>query len=252
MAYAPDSAIWDELSSRADLLQGQGIARLFRNSPARGEEYTREAAGIRLDFSRQLIDDSALGGLLALAEVADVLSGISSMFAGGQINTTEGRPALHVALRRPANEPLAVDGHDVMPKVEAERQRMAAFVDRVHRGEMTGFKGKGITDVINIGIGGSDLGIVMAVEALTVQRNKAINVHCVSNIDGARLHQLLDKCDPATTLFVVCSKSFTTLETQTNAAVARQWLVHAGGEGAVKDQFAAVSTNHGANGRLRN
>ena len=246
MAYAPDSAAWHELLSQVGPLRDQGVSQLFQECPERGERYTREAAGLSLDFSRQLIDDAALDGLLGLAEVADVSAGIRGMFAGECINVTERQPALHVALRRPGHQPLAAEGVDVMPLVEAERQRMADFVARVHGNELTGFDGQPITDVVNIGIGGSDLGIVMAVEALAEYRPSAIRFHAISNVDGVQLAHVFNVCDPATTLFVICSKSFSTFETQVNAEVAREWLFAAGGERAVAAQFAAVSTNHEA------
>lgn len=246
MGYAPVSLAWQELLRQVEPLVDQGIEHLFRADPDRGRRCVKQAAGISLDFSRQLIDDSALSGLLKLADIASVPDAIGAMFAGAEINFTEQRPALHVALRRPANQPLLTAGVDVMPLVEAERRRMADFVAQVHRGELAGFGGEAFTDVVNIGIGGSDLGAVMALEALAEYKHNGLTVHCVSNIDGVQLNHVLGRCDPSSTLFIICSKSFTTLETQTNAELAREWLHAAGGDEAVSRQFAAVSTNHAA------
>ena len=171
---------------------------------------------------------------------------IERMFSGEHINSTEDRAALHVALRRPAGRPLPVDGEDVMPLVEAERAKMRALAEALHAGELKGYTGIPITDIVNIGIGGSDLGLVMAVAALDGYRKPGLGVHFVSNLDGVQVSQVLETVNPETTLFVVCSKSFTTLETLTNAQVIREWLQQLGGAQAVAAQFVAVSTNHSA------
>ena len=165
------------------------------------------------------------------------------MFAGEKINTTENRAVLHAALRNRTDRPILVDGQDVMPEVRASLAKMRNFVEGVHGGRIHGATGKTFTDIVNIGIGGSDLGIVMATEALANFRNRNLRLHCVSNIDGVQLGDVLEKADPARTLFVVCSKTFTTLETLTNAKLARQWIVDRLGEGAPARHFAAVSTN---------
>ena len=165
------------------------------------------------------------------------------MFAGEKINTTENRAVLHIALRNRSDRPILVDGQDVMPEVRASLAKMRNFVDGVHGGRVHGATGKTFTDIVNIGIGGSDLGIVMATEALAKFRNRNLRLHCVSNVDGVQLGEVLEKADPARTLFVVCSKTFTTLETLSNAKIARQWIVDRLGEGAPARHFAAVSTN---------
>jgi glucose-6-phosphate isomerase len=168
------------------------------------------------------------------------------MFAGHPVNNTEDRPALHVALRRPADRPLLAYGEDVMPLVEAERAKIRELAEALHAGELSGHTGRPITDVVNVGIGGSDLGIVMAVQALAEYRKKGLGVHFVSNIDGVALQHVLDGVDPETTLFVICSKTFTTLETLVNAQAVRAWLLERGGPKAVAAQCVAVSTNHEA------
>ncbi len=168
------------------------------------------------------------------------------MFSGHPINNTEDRPALHVALRRPADQPLKAYGEDVMPLVEAERGKMRALADALHAGELKGYTGKPITDVVNIGIGGSDLGIVMAVQALAEFTRPGLSAHFISNVDGVAVDHVLRRVDPETTLFVICSKSFTTLETLVNARAVRAWLLEHGGAAAVAAQCVAVSTNHEA------
>jgi glucose-6-phosphate isomerase len=181
--------------------------------------------------------------LLELARARGLQQRIAAMFAGEKINTTENRAVLHVALRNRSDRPILVDGQDVMPEVRASLAKMRNFVDGVHGGRVHGATGKTFTDIVNIGIGGSDLGIVMATEALANFRNHNLRLHCVSNIDGVQLGDVLEKADPARTLFVVCSKTFTTLETLSNAKLARQWIVDRLGEGAPARHFAAVSTN---------
>ena len=168
------------------------------------------------------------------------------MFAGEHVNNTEDRAALHVALRRPSEQSLELDGEDVMPLVCAERHKMRALSDALHAGELKGFSGDPIRHVVNIGIGGSDLGLVMGVDALAEYVKPGLSVHFVSNVDGVQLAQALDRVDPAATLFVICSKSFTTLETLTNAQGVREFLLSHGGEAAVAAQCVAVSTNHEA------
>jgi glucose-6-phosphate isomerase len=222
------------------------IADLFRSDVGRFERLSYGAEGIILDLSRQLLDASAFESLLALAEQTEVPRWIELMFRGHPINNTEDRPALHVALRRPANTPLHAYGEDVMPLVECERAKMRALADLLHAGELRGYTGKPITEVVNIGIGGSDLGIVMAVHALAEDRRADLNVHFVSNVDGVALAHVLAQVRPETTLFVICSKTFTTLETLVNAQAAREWLLAAGGKKAVAAQCVAVSTNEAA------
>jgi glucose-6-phosphate isomerase len=244
--YGPRTPAWRKLEAKAAELESISIRSLFDDDPDRGERFSLEACGLWFDFSRQRLDREALDLLVELAEQTEVPRWIERMFAGERINNTEDRAALHVALRRPADQPIYIDGENVMPLVEAERQKMRAFADKLHAGELKGWTGKAITDVVNIGIGGSDLGIVMAVEALAEYRKPALGVHFVSNIDGVALTHVLDCVDPERTLFVICSKSFTTLETLTNAQAARAWLIEHGGAAAVAAQTIAVSTNHEA------
>ena len=244
--YGPRTAAWRSLTWHSDLLQGRTIRSLFDEDPQRFKRFSLESEGLLLDFSRQLLDARALELLLELAEQTEVRHWIELMFSGHPINNTEDRPALHVALRRPADRPLLAYGEDVMPLVETERRKIRALADALHAGELSGCTGRPITDVVNIGIGGSDLGIVMAVTALAEQRRKGLGVHFVSNVDGVALQHVLDAADPETTLFVICSKTFTTLETQTNARAAREWLLEHGGKAAIAAQCVAVSTNHEA------
>jgi glucose-6-phosphate isomerase len=241
--YGPRTAAWRALTWHSDLLQGRAIRSLFDDDPERFKRFSLETEGLLFDFSRQLLDARALELLLDLAEQTEVRRWIELMFSGHPINNTEDRPALHVALRRPADRPLLAYGEDVMPLVEAERRKIRKLADALHAGELNGHTGRPITDVVNIGMGGSDLGIVMAVTALAEQRPKGLAVHFVSNVDGVALQHVLDAADPETTLFVICSKTFTTLETLTNARAARKWLLEHGGNAAIAAQCVAVSTN---------
>ena len=244
--YGPRTKAWVALGERAGALDRVSIAALFDREPRRGREFCTEAEGLWLDLSRQRLDARTLSLLLGLAEQTRLPDWIERMFGGERINNTEDRAALHVALRRPADRPLEVDGDDVMPGVEAEREKMRALADSLHGGSLTGYTGREITDIVNIGIGGSDLGIVMAVEALDGYRRPGLCVHFVSNVDGVQLDRVLRTVDPETTLFVICSKTFATSETLANARGIREWLLHRGGPVAVAAQFVAVSTNHRA------
>jgi glucose-6-phosphate isomerase len=208
--------------------------------------FSRCEVDLFFDFSRQRVSAETLQLLAALAEARGLRSRIDAMFAGERINVTENRPALHVALRNRIDRSISVDGRDVMPEVRANLDRMRAFIDGVHSGRFVGATGKSFTDIVNIGIGGSDLGIVMASEALARYRNRNLQLHFVSNIDGVQLNDILEKVDAARTLFVVCSKTFTTLETLSNARAARKWIVDRLGAGAPAKHFAAVSTNQKA------
>jgi glucose-6-phosphate isomerase len=231
---------------RARALERSSIKDLFAADAQRFERCSLEAEGILLDFSRQWLDASALESLLRLAEQTEVPRWIELMFGGHPVNNTEDRPALHVALRRASTAPLYAYGEDVMPLVERERVKMCALADALHAGRLRGYTGKPITDVVNIGIGGSDLGIVMAVQALAEDCRPGLGVHFVSNVDGVALAHVLARVLPETTLFVICSKSFTTLETLVNAQAVREWLLAAGGKPAVTAQCVAVSTNDAA------
>ncbi|HEY0941070.1 MAG TPA: glucose-6-phosphate isomerase [Steroidobacter sp.] len=235
---------WQRLTAAAQRLRETHLRDLFAADPERSSKFARTSSiNLLFDFSRQLLDESALQGLLELAEARGLRGRIDAMFSGEKINSTEGRAVLHVALRNRTERPILVDGQDVMPEVRASLEKMRKFVEGVHGGRIHGHTGKTFTDIVNIGIGGSDLGIVMATEALAKYRNRNLRLHCVSNIDGVQLGDALEKVDPARTLFVVCSKTFSTLETLTNAKLARQWIVDRLGEGAPARHFAAVSTN---------
>ena len=244
--YGPHTQAWKQLAEAVSSIRDTSIAELFAANPMRFEHFSIESLGILLDFSRQHLDETALAGLIELAEQTDVAGGIERMFVGEPINNTENRAALHVALRRPADMPISVDGENVMPLVEGERQKIRALANALHAGELKGATGRAIDTVVNIGIGGSDLGIAMAVQALAEHQRAGLAVHCVSNIDGVALQHVLDRVDPETTLFVICSKTFTTLETLTNANAARDWLLEHGGVASVAAQCVAVSTNHAA------
>jgi glucose-6-phosphate isomerase len=244
--YGPRTLAWQALSRSAERCKGLSIAGLFDAETERFSRFAFEREGLCLDFSRQRLDAQALSELVSLADQTQVRGSIKRMFAGEPINNTENRPALHVALRRPADAPLVVAGRDVMADVETERRKMRELATAIEAGEMRGHTGKSITDIVNIGIGGSDLGIAMAVEALAEYRLAGLGVHFISNIDGVDLAHVLERVDPQTTLFVICSKSFTTLETLTNAQAVRKWLHGHGGDAAIAAQCIAVSTNHEA------
>jgi glucose-6-phosphate isomerase len=217
---------------------------LFARDPARAEHLSLRAAGIYADYSKNIVTAETMALLVDLAEAVDLPGWIRRMFSGDRINNTEQRSVLHIALRNRSNRPIYVDGEDVMPAVNAVLQRMDDFVASVRGGDWKGYSGKRIEDVVNIGIGGSNLGPLMVCEALRPYQSDDLRVHFVSNVDGTHLTETLRRLDPETTLFVVASKTFTTLETMTNANSARSWLIDAlGNETAVRDHFVAVSTN---------
>ena len=233
----------DRLHAHAARLTGRVPAALYQGSR---RHLQIEAAGIVLDYSRQLIDDAALLDLLQLAESADLKAALTAQATGAIVNPTEGRAALHTALRDRSTVPLYVEGVNVREEIARTRQALRAFVAAVHTGKRRGATGLAFTDVINIGIGGSDLGPVMATAALKPYAVDALQVHFASNIDGAALIDLTQRLNPATTLVVICSKTFTTIETLTNALRAKAWLEGALGAGHASTHFAAVSTNQGA------
>jgi glucose-6-phosphate isomerase len=218
---------------------------LFAEDSARGERMTAEAAGVFLDYSKNRITNETLTLLLALAEESGLRPRIDAMFRGDKINITENRAVLHVALRAPRESAIFVDGKDVVSEVHAVLDRMSAFANRVRSGEWTGHTGKRIRNVVNIGIGGSDLGPVMAYEALKHYSDRALTFRFVSNVDGTDLVEAVRDLDPSETLFIVASKTFTTLETMTNAHSARAWLLAGlgGEERSIASHFVAVSTN---------
>jgi glucose-6-phosphate isomerase len=234
-----------ELAAHYDELRNVHLRDLFASDPERGTRLTAEAAGLQLDYSKNRITDETLQLLRALAEQAGVAARRDAMFAGEHINVTEDRAVLHVALRMPRGRSLIVDGRDVVAPVHEVLDRMAAFAGRIRSGEWTGHTGKVIRNVVNIGIGGSDLGPVMAYRALRHYSRRDMTFRFVSNVDGTDFVEATRDLDPEQTLFIVCSKTFTTLETMTNAQTARSWLLGAvnGDEAAVAKHFVAVSTN---------
>jgi glucose-6-phosphate isomerase len=229
-----DSA--DVRSALAELPRTARLRELFADDPGRAQRYVVEVADLRIDFSKHLIDDTVLAGLVEVAARRGVEARRDAMFAGEHINVTEDRAVMHVALRAPRGSVMRVDGVDVVPEVHRVLDQMSAFAERVRSDDR-------ITHVVNIGIGGSDLGPAMAYRALDAYRHPRIRCSFVSNVDGADIASVLAGSDPASTLFVVASKTFGTIETLTNARTARAWLVDALGERAVADHFVAVSTN---------
>ena len=235
---------WRALERHYEETRGRHLRELFAADPERGSRYALEAGDLYVDYSRNRVTDETLRLLRELAAARDVTGLRDAMCAGERINVTENRPVLHVALRAPREAVIEVDGENVVPKVHEVLDRMAGFAGQVRSGEWTGFTGRPIRNVVNIGIGGSDLGPKMAYEALRAYSDRSRVFRFVSNVDGADLHEAVRDLDPAETLFIVASKTFTTIETITNATSARQWLVSAlGDEAAVAKHFVAVSTN---------
>ncbi|MET7675246.1 glucose-6-phosphate isomerase [Streptomyces seoulensis] len=235
---------WAALKEHREGFGGTGLRELFDADPERGRTYTVQVGDLYIDYSKQLVDAEALRLLQELAVATDVFGQRDAMFRGERINTTEDRAVLHTALRAPRDAVIEVDGENVVPAVHAVLDKMAGFADRVRSGEWTGHTGKRIRNIVNIGIGGSDLGPAMAFEALRPFTDRGLTVRFVSNVDGADLHEAVRDLDPAETLFIVASKTFTTIETITNATSARTWLLDALGDGkAVAKHFVALSTN---------
>jgi glucose-6-phosphate isomerase len=234
---------WRALEGHVASVEPLGLREIFAADPARGEELTLDVGDLHLDYSKNRVTRETLALLVSLAERAGVERRAAAMFRGERINVTENRPVLHVALRAPRGEVIAVDGHDVVPDVHEVLDRMGELSDRVRSGAWTGATGERIRHVINIGIGGSDLGPAMAHRALADFADPDISMGFVSNVDGDAIRDATTGIDPARTLFIISSKTFTTLETLTNARSARAWLVDALGEDAVPHHFVAVSTN---------
>ncbi len=243
MTLLSETAAHASLLHHAEDMRAGSLRTLFASDPGRFDRFSLRLDDVLLDYSKNLISAETLDLLLALAREQGVESWRDRMMGGEPINTTENRAVLHVALRNRANRPVLVDGADVMPDVNAVLAKMKAFSDAVRDGTWTGVTGKRVTDVVNIGIGGSDLGPVMVSEALKAYHQDGLHLHFVSNVDGTHITETLRRLDPETTLFLVASKTFTTQETLTNARTARGWLVEALGEAAVRNHFAALSTN---------
>ena len=240
----PQLPSWLALEAHHPTLNSLDLRQLFAADPLRGKRLTLEAVGLYLDYSKHLITDETLGLLLNLAAEAGLGERIQAMFRGERINTTEDRAVLHVALRMPKGRVLKVDGEDVLPAVHATLDRMAAFADQVRAGQWLGHTGRPIRNLVNIGIGGSDLGPVMALEALRHYSQRDLTFRFVSNVDGTDFAESVRDLDPEETLFIVSSKTFTTLETMTNARTARSWaLARLKDPAAVARHFVAVSTN---------
>jgi glucose-6-phosphate isomerase len=235
---------WGDLARHHTAIANASLRELFAEDPTRGERLTAEGAGLYLDYSKNRITDETIALLLALAEQSGLHERTDAMFAGERINVSENRPVLHIALRMPKSASLMLDGVDVVREAHAVLDRMAAFSEQVRSGEWTGHTGKPIASVVNIGIGGSDLGPVMAYEALRHYTRRDIDFRFVSNVDSTDFVEATRDLDPAQTLFIVSSKTFTTLETMTNARSARDWSLAAlGDDAAVAKHFVAVSTN---------
>jgi glucose-6-phosphate isomerase len=240
----PERKSWQALKRHYDEISGRHLRELFAEDPGRGERLTAEAAGLYLDYSKNRVTDETMRLLVALAEESGVAERRDAMFRGEHINVSEDRAVLHVALRMPRTASLIVDGVDVVQQVHEVLDRMADFARRVRSGEWKGYTGKPIKNVVNVGIGGSDLGPVMAYEALRHYTTRDITFRFVSNVDSTDFAEATRDLDPEQTLFIISSKTFGTLETLTNATSARDWIVSAlGTEEAVAKHFAAVSTN---------
>ena len=236
---------WKALESHYKKLSAVHLRKLFADDPKRGERMAVEAVGLYFDYSKNRVTDETIQLLLQLADESGLQKRIDAMFRGDKINVTENRAVLHVALRAPKTASIVVDGENVVPKVHAVLDKMADFAERVRTGEWKGYTGKRIRNVVNIGIGGSDLGPVMAYEALKTYSERAMTFRFVSNIDGTDFAEAVRDLDPSETLFIVSSKTFTTLETMTNAHSARAWSLAglSGDEKSVAKHFVAVSTN---------
>ncbi|MET7916578.1 glucose-6-phosphate isomerase [Streptomyces avermitilis] len=236
---------WTALAKHREELAGTHLRDLFAADPGRGAGYTLEVGDLHVDYSKHLVTDETLRLLRELAAATDVFGLRNAMFRGEKINVTEDRAVLHTALRAPRDAVIEVDGENVVSAVHAVLDKMSAFAERVRTGEWTGHTGKPIKNIVNVGIGGSDLGPAMAYEVLRSFTDRSLTVRFVSNVDGADLHEAVRDLDPAETLFVIASKTFTTIETITNATSARDWLLTElkAGQEAVAQHFVALSTN---------
>lgn len=240
------SAAWQQLETHFKSIESVTMKYLFAEDPDRFNKFSAQFEDILFDYSKNRITSETMDLLYGLAEQQDVMGKAQKMFNGEKINSTEGRAVLHVALRHHfADSPIYVDGQDVMPGVKETLARIQTFTENVRNGVWKGQTGKSIDTIVNIGIGGSDLGPVMVCEALKPYSKRDLKMHFCSNIDGTHMAEILQQCDPETTLFLIASKTFTTQETMTNAGTAKKWLVdsHMGDESAVAKHFAALSTN---------
>ena len=239
-----DLPAWKALSAHAARMKTQHMKGLFATDGQRFDKFSLQLSSLLFDYSKNLITDETKTALLALAKESDVEAWRSRMFAGEHINATEDRAVMHVALRDKSSRPIMIDGADARPAINAELERMRKLSEKLRSGAWTGYTGKTITDIVSIGIGGSNLGPLMACEALKAYSDKRFNIHFVSNIDGVQIAEVLEGLNPETTLFVISSKTFTTQETMTNARTAEQWFMSAAGDKtAIARHFVAVSTN---------
>jgi len=241
-----EQPVWARLHQHQRATRHLHMKELFAQDPQRFDRYSLRLDGLLLDYSKNRVTDRTMELLQELAQAADLPGWMSKMRAGEQINISEKRAVLHSALRLPKQASLALDGEDVVPAVHDVLARMASFAQRVRSGEWLGFRGQPVRQVVNIGIGGSDLGPLMVAEALKPYADPALTFHYVSNVDGQHLAQVLQQCDPAATLFIVASKSFATPETLLNAQSARRWFLQHAGEADIARHFVAVSTNAAA------
>jgi len=236
---------WGRLKSHAKKAVALSLRDLL-DEPGRFDQFSRRAGDLVLDYSRNRLTSESVDLLLQLARERQLEAWIKLLFSGAAVNTTEDRPALHTALRSSSDQPLIVDGTDIRPMIRSERDNVLNFAEAVRGGSHTGSTGSRFTDVVNIGIGGSDLGLVMVAEALRPYRDPAVRTHFVSNIDGVQLADVLERVSPESTLFIICSKSFTTLETQLNANAARRWFLEHLPVEALGQHFVAISVNDAA------
>lgn len=246
MKHLAELPAWRKLWHHYEATKLNHMRELFAQDPQRAERYWLEVGGLKLDYSKNRITDETLAGLFELARESGLPEQMQAMFAGEKINNTENRAVLHVALRNRSNTPILVDGEDVMPKVNSVLERMGKFAHAVRCGDWLGYTNQVITDVVNIGIGGSDLGPLMMCSALKNFGHPRLRMHFVSNVDGAQLRDVLEKVHPETTLFIIASKTFTTQETITNANTAREWFLREASEQDIAKHFVAVSTNQKA------
>jgi len=244
MSALTESVAWKALDAHYASIKKQTMRELFNQNPGRFEEFSLHLEDLLFDYSKNRISSETIELLVKLAEQANVKAWVERMFTGERINITENRAVLHVALRNRKNSPILVDGENVMPKINAVLAKMRDFTESVRNGTWKGYTGKEIRHIVNIGIGGSDLGPVMVTEALRPYWKAGLSVHFVSNVDGTDIAEKLRRVDPETTLFLVASKTFTTQETMANARTARAWLIEKlGAQNAVRNHFVALSTN---------
>ena len=243
MKHLSELPAWRQLWPHYEEMKSVHMRDLFTQDPDRARRYWLEVGGLTLDYAKNRITDQTLNGLFELARESGLPEKMRAMFAGEKINNTENRAVLHIALRNRADTPIYVDGENVMLKVNSVLRHMGQFAHAVRNGDWTGYTGQAITDIVNIGIGGSDQGPLMMCTALQTYGHPRLNMHFVSNVDGTQLRDVLEQVRPETTLFIIASKTFTTQETLTNAHTARDWFLRAGREEDIAKHFVAVSTN---------